>query len=186
MRFFRLSQLSYLQECVAHQQHTRQLQRGRRAHHSNIHVARPQTLLMRKDILSEEVTRFYIAETVLALESIHRRHYIHRCGFSPLQARSVRQRAPHLLVNLFTGATTSTGVACCPCRHDRCGGVHRMCLCTCCRGPRSVLLQGARAPASSWLDVPAERCMDLQPGRKQRGHMRLSQLRSRLKLWLQL
>jgi hypothetical protein len=38
----------------------------------------PQTLLMRKDILSEEVTRFYIAETVLALESIHRRNYIHR------------------------------------------------------------------------------------------------------------
>jgi hypothetical protein len=40
----------------------------------------PQTLLMRKDILSEEVTRFYIAETVLALESIHRRNYIHRWG----------------------------------------------------------------------------------------------------------
>lgn len=39
-----------------------------------------QTLLMRKDILSEEMTRFYIAETVLALESIHRRNYIHRCG----------------------------------------------------------------------------------------------------------
>mmetsp|Transcript_12292 Transcript_12292/g.36980 ORF Transcript_12292/g.36980 Transcript_12292/m.36980 type:complete len:489 (-) Transcript_12292:1086-2552(-) len=36
------------------------------------------TLLMRKDILSEEMTRFYIAETVLALESIHRRNYIHR------------------------------------------------------------------------------------------------------------
>lgn len=36
------------------------------------------TLLMRKDILSEEMTRFYIAETVLALESIHSRNYIHR------------------------------------------------------------------------------------------------------------
>ena len=48
----------------------------------------PQTLLMRKDILSEEVTRFYIAETVLALESIHRRNYIHRCT---TRADSLRQ-----------------------------------------------------------------------------------------------
>ncbi len=39
----------------------------------------PQTLLMRKDVLSEEETRFYIAETALALESIHRHSYIHRC-----------------------------------------------------------------------------------------------------------
>ncbi len=37
-----------------------------------------QTLLMRKDILSIEETRFYIAETILALESIHRHNYIHR------------------------------------------------------------------------------------------------------------
>ncbi|KAK9825923.1 hypothetical protein WJX81_007164 [Elliptochloris bilobata] len=36
------------------------------------------TLLMRKDILSEEETRYYIAETALALESIHRHSYIHR------------------------------------------------------------------------------------------------------------
>ena len=39
-----------------------------------------QTLLMRKDILSIEETRFYIAETILALESIHRHNYIHRQG----------------------------------------------------------------------------------------------------------
>lgn len=37
-----------------------------------------QTLLMRKDILKEEEARFYIAETVLALESIHASNYIHR------------------------------------------------------------------------------------------------------------
>lgn len=36
------------------------------------------TLLMRKDILSVEETRFYIAETILALESIHKHNYIHR------------------------------------------------------------------------------------------------------------
>lgn len=36
------------------------------------------TLLMRKDTLSEDEARFYIAEAVLAIESIHIRNYIHR------------------------------------------------------------------------------------------------------------
>ncbi|KAK4800396.1 hypothetical protein SAY86_020883 [Trapa natans] len=36
------------------------------------------TLLMRKDILTEEESRFYVAETVLAIESIHKHNYIHR------------------------------------------------------------------------------------------------------------
>ncbi|XVF32370.1 hypothetical protein REPUB_Repub17cG0076200 [Reevesia pubescens] len=36
------------------------------------------TLLMRKDILTEDETRFYVAETVLAIESIHKHNYIHR------------------------------------------------------------------------------------------------------------
>ena len=36
------------------------------------------TLLMRRDTLSEEVTRFYIAQTVVALETIHRHNFIHR------------------------------------------------------------------------------------------------------------
>ncbi|MCO5583442.1 hypothetical protein L7F22_037353 [Adiantum nelumboides] len=36
------------------------------------------TLLMRKETLSEDVARFYIAETVLAIESIHKHNYIHR------------------------------------------------------------------------------------------------------------
>lgn len=36
------------------------------------------TLLMKKDTLSEECTQFYIAETALALESIHLLGYIHR------------------------------------------------------------------------------------------------------------
>jgi hypothetical protein len=38
-----------------------------------------QTLLMRKDILSEEEARFYTAQTVLAIDSIHQHNYIHRC-----------------------------------------------------------------------------------------------------------
>jgi serine/threonine protein kinase len=36
------------------------------------------TLLMREDTLTEPVARFYIAETILAIESIHRHNYIHR------------------------------------------------------------------------------------------------------------
>nr|CAB3460433.1 unnamed protein product [Digitaria exilis] len=35
-------------------------------------------LLIRKDTLNEDVARFYIAETVLAIESIHKHNYIHR------------------------------------------------------------------------------------------------------------
>ena len=37
-----------------------------------------KTLLMRKDVLSEDEARFYAAETVLAVESIHAAGYIHR------------------------------------------------------------------------------------------------------------
>ena len=40
------------------------------------------TLLIRKDILSEQEVRFYIAETVLALEAIHAKGYLHRCAHS--------------------------------------------------------------------------------------------------------
>ncbi|KAG1330126.1 serine/threonine-protein kinase 38 [Cocos nucifera] len=36
------------------------------------------TLLIREDTLTESVARFYIAESVLAIESIHKHHYIHR------------------------------------------------------------------------------------------------------------
>ena len=36
------------------------------------------TLLMRKDILTEDESRFYIAESILAVESVHKLNYIHR------------------------------------------------------------------------------------------------------------
>ena len=36
------------------------------------------TLFINKDILSEDEARFYIAELVLAVESVHKMHYIHR------------------------------------------------------------------------------------------------------------
>ena len=36
------------------------------------------TLLIKKDILSEKEAQFYIAQLVLAVESIHNMNYIHR------------------------------------------------------------------------------------------------------------
>jgi serine/threonine kinase 38 len=36
------------------------------------------TLLMREDTLTEHVAQFYIAETILAIESIHKHNCIHR------------------------------------------------------------------------------------------------------------
>ena len=36
------------------------------------------TILMKRDILSESETRFYIAESILAVDSVHQMNYIHR------------------------------------------------------------------------------------------------------------
>lgn len=36
------------------------------------------TLLMKKDILSEEDAKFYIAELILAVDAIHKMNFIHR------------------------------------------------------------------------------------------------------------
>ena len=36
------------------------------------------TLLMKKDILSEEDSKFYIAELILSVDCIHKMNYIHR------------------------------------------------------------------------------------------------------------
>ncbi|XP_052202542.1 uncharacterized protein LOC127808172 [Diospyros lotus] len=36
------------------------------------------TLLMREDVLSEDIARFYIAESILAIQSIHQHNYVHR------------------------------------------------------------------------------------------------------------
>ncbi|KAE8685043.1 hypothetical protein F3Y22_tig00111101pilonHSYRG00028 [Hibiscus syriacus] len=42
-----------------------------------VEVDNVMTLLMRKDILTDDEARFYVAETVLAIESIHKHNYIH-------------------------------------------------------------------------------------------------------------
>ena len=36
------------------------------------------TLLMKKDTLTEAQTQFYVSETILAIDSIHRLGFIHR------------------------------------------------------------------------------------------------------------
>jgi hypothetical protein len=36
------------------------------------------TMLMKYDVFSEDVTRFYMAECILAIEAVHELGYIHR------------------------------------------------------------------------------------------------------------
>jgi protein-serine/threonine kinase len=38
------------------------------------------TMLMKYDVFSEDVTRFYMAECILAIEAVHELGYIHRCA----------------------------------------------------------------------------------------------------------
>jgi serine/threonine protein kinase len=37
------------------------------------------TMLIKYDIFSEDVSRFYMAECILAIEAVHKLGYIHRC-----------------------------------------------------------------------------------------------------------
>jgi hypothetical protein len=39
------------------------------------------TVLMKHDILTDAQTRFYIGETAMAIASVHRLNYVHRCVF---------------------------------------------------------------------------------------------------------
>ena len=42
------------------------------------------TMLMKYDVFSEDVTRFYMAECILAIEAVHTLGYIHRYASRPL------------------------------------------------------------------------------------------------------
>ncbi len=56
------------------------------------------TLLMKKDTLSEEATQFYIAETAIAIDSIHKLGFIHRyvwgSAFSIYQFKDMQEASP--------------------------------------------------------------------------------------------
>ena len=51
-------------------------------------------LLILEDTFSEDWTRFYIAETILAIEAVHKLHYIHRFVYMELYT-------PHFLLIFF-------------------------------------------------------------------------------------
>lgn len=60
------------------------------------------TMLIKYDTFSEDVTRFYMAECVLAIEAVHKLGFIHRCvrarHFSPASNKTVAdlgKRTPH-------------------------------------------------------------------------------------------
>lgn len=42
------------------------------------------TMLMKYEIFSEDVTRFYMAECTLAIEAVHNLGFIHRCAITSL------------------------------------------------------------------------------------------------------
>lgn len=42
------------------------------------------TMLIKYEIFTEDITRFYMAEITLAIEAVHKLGFIHRYGFPPL------------------------------------------------------------------------------------------------------
>lgn len=57
------------------------------------------TLLMREETLTETVARFYISQSVLAIESIHKHNYIHRLVFSWQHMKTNGE--PHVILCLL-------------------------------------------------------------------------------------
>lgn len=73
------------------------------------------TLLMREESLTETVARFYIAQSVLAIESIHKHNYIHRLVLScwshinrVLLHSKVRCKAFYIKLSIFVMAIIFT------------------------------------------------------------------------------
>lgn len=61
------------------------------------------TMLIKYDTFSEDVSRFYIAECVLAIEAVHQLGFIHRCV-----ARTHPNPTPLTLLPVISSLTTSS------------------------------------------------------------------------------
>ena len=60
------------------------------------------TMLMKYDVFSEDVTRFYMAECILAIEAVHDLGYIHRYVFPPKS-----NAMPNYVMSVTSNPTTS-------------------------------------------------------------------------------
>jgi serine/threonine protein kinase len=63
------------------------------------------TMLMKYDVFSEDVTRFYMAECILAIEAVHNLGYIHRY----VSTRSLHRQEPTLTYATFDMQGYQTG-----------------------------------------------------------------------------
>ncbi len=59
------------------------------------------SMLIKYDTFSEDVTRFYIAECVLAINAVHKMGFIHRCAYDEF-------RCLNLPSNLIEGISNPT------------------------------------------------------------------------------
>lgn len=57
------------------------------------------TMLIKYDTFSEDVTRFYIAECVLAIEAVHKLGFIHRFVLSSCSHQSILMSPPLLVIS---------------------------------------------------------------------------------------
>jgi hypothetical protein len=62
------------------------------------------TMLMKYDVFSEDVTRFYMAECTLAIEAVHNLGFIHRCAITALTLLST------LIGSAYVCAETSSRI----------------------------------------------------------------------------
>ena len=62
------------------------------------------TMLMKYDVFSEDVTRFYMAECTLAIEAVHNLGFIHRCDITALTLLST------LIGSVWVCAETSSQI----------------------------------------------------------------------------
>lgn len=53
------------------------------------------TMLIKYEVFSEDITRFYMAELTLAIEAVHKLGFIHRCVFTSSSRQSLSPLIRH-------------------------------------------------------------------------------------------